>query len=117
MMKVLHVWIGGMPVALNHAQFLMVSPTVAVVGMVKSISKYWHAPAASVPVLVAVTTLPTMFTVMPPDTVPTVGVPRAVGTVSVTVNDVIGVVPLLQIHMRYLPEHPGCRFVYAHLLS
>jgi len=86
----------GIPVEANHAQFVIVDPTVAVDGIVKVISNHLHCPGPSADVLVTVTMLPTIVALRPGDTVPIAGLDNAVGTVSVTVNDEIGLLPLLQ---------------------
>ena len=105
-----HALIGANPGAVNHAQLVIVDPTTAVSGMVKLISKYRHWPGAS-EAPVAVTTFPTRFAVTPAETVPREIAVSEVGMVSVTVNEEIVVVPLLQMYTRYLPVHPGWPFV------
>jgi len=93
-----HAFTGAKPGEVNHAQFVIVEPTIAVSGIVKLISKYLHWPGANAVVLVAVTIPAVNVAFSPADIVPSVTPESAVGTVSVTVNEVIVVVPVLQMY-------------------
>jgi len=75
----------GMPGIVSVAQLVIVDPTAAVNGIVKLISKYTHWPGFNVPVVVAVTLLPTSVTFRIGDEAPSVTPVRVAGTLSVTV--------------------------------
>jgi len=92
--------IGGAPAPMvNHAQFVIVEPTVALEGIVKFTSKYLHCVGSKVDESVTVTMFPANDAFKPEETAPIESPVSVGGIVSMTVSDDIGRLPVLQIQI------------------